>query len=106
MGGICSGGSTRGFCVAHEADNHSVARIDHLASGTTLQRSLVGKVPCPTASDAKAVVAREYDRLRARPHAELVEQIRGVIANCLLADGKALGNVGVAESSRDQRQHL
>ena len=37
---------------------------------------------------AETAVAREDDRLRARPHAELVEQIRDVVAHGLLADAR------------------
>jgi hypothetical protein len=34
----------------------------------------------------KSMITREHDRLRARPDAELVEDVRRVIANGLLAD--------------------
>src|SRR6185503_17081237 len=53
---------------------------------------------------AKPVIAREHDRLRARPDAELVEQIRRVIAHGLLADLQTRRNIRIAETVADERQ--
>jgi hypothetical protein len=44
------------------------------------------------------VIPREHDGLRAGPHAELVEEVRGVIADGLFADVQALADVGVVEA--------
>src|SRR5437762_8749106 len=57
-------------------------------------------------STPEPAVDGEDDRLGARPHAELVEEIGDVIADRLFADGEALRNLRVAEAFRDQRQHL
>ena len=54
----------------------------------------------------KVVVAGEDNRLGARPHAELVEDVRGVVADRLLADAQPLGDVIVAQPFGHQRQHL
>src|SRR5262249_10263629 len=48
----------------------------------------------------------EDDRLRAAPDAELVEEIRDVVADGLLADREAPADVGVGETLRNQRQDL
>lgn len=48
-------------------------------------------------SEPEPFVAGEDDRLRAGPHAQLVEHARGVIADGLLADVQTLGDVEVAQ---------
>src|SRR5439155_18181567 len=57
-------------------------------------------------SAAKMPIARKHHRLRARPDAQLVEQIRRVIPDGLLADAKTIGDIGVAQPVDDQRQTL
>src|SRR5689334_4945096 len=52
------------------------------------------------------MVAREDDRLRARPHSQLVEDIRGVITDRFLADGETVRDIGIAQSLRNQPEDL
>ena len=52
------------------------------------------------------MVPREDHRLRPGPNPELVEQIRDVVADGLLADREALADVGVGEALANQRQDL
>ena len=54
----------------------------------------------------KPMIAREDDRLRARPYPELVEDVRRVIANGLIADRQTLRNLRVGEPLGHQRQNL
>src|SRR5687768_16643366 len=49
-------------------------------------------------------IAREDDRLRARPDTELVEEIGDVITDGLVADREARGDFRVAEPLADERQ--
>src|SRR5215208_338750 len=49
-------------------------------------------------SAAESVVAGEHDGLRTRPDTELVEDVRGVIADGLFADVQPLGDVRVAQA--------
>src|SRR5262245_28753949 len=51
-------------------------------------------------------VSREDDRLRPAPHAELVEEIRDVVADGLLADREALADVRIGEALRDQDENF
>lgn len=46
----------------------------------------------------EAVIDGEHDRLRARPHTKLVEEIRNVIANSLFTDRQTLGNLCVTQA--------
>jgi len=57
-------------------------------------------------SRSETVIVCEDHRLRARPDAELVEEVGDVIADGLLADGEALRDLRVAEPLGHQRQHL
>ena len=50
------------------------------------------------------VVVREDNRLGARPHAQLVEDVRDVVANRLVADRQSFGNLRVAEALGNERQ--
>jgi hypothetical protein len=52
------------------------------------------------------MIAREHDRPRARPDPELVEHVRRVIADGLLADAQSLGDVGVVQAVGHEREHL
>src|SRR5215212_8734168 len=58
------------------------------------------------ASPAEPSVPREHDRLRPRPDTELVEQVRQVIPDGLLADAEPLGDLRVAQPLPEQRQRL
>jgi formiminotetrahydrofolate cyclodeaminase len=55
---------------------------------------------------AETAIACEHDRLRAGPHPQLVEEVRGVISNGLLADLQTLGDAGVAQSFGNEPEHL
>jgi succinate dehydrogenase/fumarate reductase flavoprotein subunit len=57
-------------------------------------------------SAAVSVIAGEDDRLRAGPHAELVEDIRRVIADRLLAELQPLRDFRVTQTFGHQCQHL
>jgi hypothetical protein len=48
----------------------------------------------------------KHDRLRPRPYAEFVEEIRGMIANRLLTYRQTLCDIGVAQPFGHQREHL
>src|SRR5262249_47244143 len=52
----------------------------------------------------KTAVAGENDGLGARPNAELVEKVRDVVADGLLAQGEALGDGGVAQAFGHQSE--
>ena len=56
-----------------------------------------GRRPGAVQLGPETVVSREDDRLRPGPNPELVEQIRDVVADGLLADREALADVGVGE---------
>jgi hypothetical protein len=61
--------------------------------------TIIGGYRC---SMPEAVIARKDDRLGARPYAQLVEQIRRMIAHCLLTNPHALCYVGVAQTFGDK----
>jgi len=66
-----------------------------------LSRKLVASQPAQqlhSVSGAEAVIAREHDRLCTRPNPQLVENVGCVIADCLFADAKAIGDVDVAQA--------
>jgi hypothetical protein len=54
----------------------------------------------------ETVIVSKYHRLRARPHAEFVEDIRHMIAHCLFTDRKARSNLCVTQPFSDQCQHF
>src|SRR5918994_874102 len=59
-----------------------------------------------TASAPEPAIPREHDRLCAGPYAELVEDVRGVIAHRLLADIQALRDIRIAEPAAHEREDL
>src|SRR6187431_2045221 len=65
------------------------------AGGTKVPTSLVGPTSQPP-------IPSEHDCLRARTHADLVEDGREMVADRLLADEEFRGNVGVVRAAGDQ----
>src|SRR5436190_269319 len=55
---------------------------------------------------SEPAIPRKNDGLGARPDTELVEEIRDVVADGLLADRQALADLSIAEAIRDERQDL
>ena len=57
-------------------------------------------------STLKPPLERKHDRLRACPHSQLVEQIRDVIPDCLLANRQPLRDLCISQTFSHQRQHF
>src|ERR1051325_11264331 len=53
---------------------------------------------------AEAVLVRKHDCLGTGPHTEFVEEVRSVVTDRLLADGKTFGDFAVCETFCHQSQ--
>src|SRR5438874_11529562 len=63
-------------------------------------------MPSRGRSTLEPAVAGEDDGLGPRPHADLVEHLRDVIAHGLAADGEPIADLRVAETVRDRGQDV
>ena len=93
----------RASSTSRSARNPGWRSTDALPSGRTASGS-VSWVAFDSA--AEPAIAREHNRLRPRPHTELVEQVGEVVSDRLLADPEPLGDFGVAQSAGQQGERL
>src|SRR5437899_81680 len=93
--------------AARRAGARAGAVVLFQAASAWVRFSLVSRVQRRSAfGSRKSPIPREDDRLRARPDAELVEHVRDVISNRLIADGEPVRNIRVAESIRQQEDNI
>src|SRR5262245_10222802 len=77
---------------------------DRDALGTNVRRHPSGCRRAAPLSATEAAVASQHDGLGPCPYAQLVEQVRDVVAHGLLADRQPLADLRVAQPLADQGQ--